>query len=284
MKPILAAAALMGLGLCLLANGAQAHVTIHPSQAPAGETFVGAFRVGHGCAGGATTALRIEFPPEVAGVKPQPKAGWTVEIDSEPQPGSTARRVNAITWKGRLPDDQFDDFTVMARAPDAPGPLYFNAIQSCDGVVERWTERPAAGQSGRDLRHPAPVLLLTAASSPPRPAPHASAAADRLLPAGVKAVDGALFTSAGAPLFIFKMDTMVGMSHCEGECAKDWPPLLAPKAAKPPSEWNFVQREDGSLQWAFRDHPLYTTRKSGDDLRTALSPQGVWAPASVPPK
>lgn len=286
-----------------LAGAAQAHVVLNPPEAPAGAGYTGAFRVGHGCAGAATTSLRVEFPPETTGVKPQAKAGWAVEIEREPLAmpvgGEGGRlvseRVKAVTWRGKLPDDEFDEFAVTLRTPAAPGPLYFTAVQACDTVVESWKDRPAPGQTSKDLARPAPMLrfVASASGSPPaspaprppaskvRPASKASASAAPAIPAEVKLVDGALVTASGAPLYVFKHDTMVGMSHCEGECATAWPPLLAPAAAKAPKDWSKVPRMDGSEQWAVQDHPLYTSTRTGDALKEAVGAEGSWTPARV---
>ena len=81
------------------------------------------------------------------------------------------------------------------------------------------------------------------------------------LPKGVKTVDGALVTASGAQLYVFKNDTMVGMSHCSGDCAKAWPPLVAPAHAKAVKDWTKVDRGEGVQQWALQDHPLYTAAR-----------------------
>ena len=78
------------------------------------------------------------------------------------------------------------------------------------------------------------------------------------MPAGVKIVDGALADASGKPLYTWDIDTMVGMSHCEGDCAAMWPPLKAAKGAKPIGDWATISREDGSLQWTYKTKPLYT--------------------------
>jgi predicted lipoprotein with Yx(FWY)xxD motif len=78
------------------------------------------------------------------------------------------------------------------------------------------------------------------------------------MPAGVHTANGALADASGKPLYTFVMDTMVGMSHCSGKCAVAWPPLAAAADAKPMGDWTVITREDGSLQWAYHDKPLYT--------------------------
>ncbi|HEX4179215.1 MAG TPA: YcnI family protein [Caulobacteraceae bacterium] len=155
----------VGCATLFAAAPALAHVTLADTKASPNAYFVSAFRVGHGCAGSATTALRVEFPETLLVVKPQPKPGWTVEIEraplSPPRPGEGGKpvteRIKAITWRGGpLPDDEFDAFGFMAKLPAEPGKLYFPAIQTCVQGEARWVEIPAA--SGARLSHPAPML------------------------------------------------------------------------------------------------------------------------------
>ena len=154
-------------------GAAQAHVTFGPGQAPSGGYYIGALRVTHGCAGAATIALRVEIPPGVTTAKPQPKSGWTLSEEREPlaQPirsesGTLAHdRLKSVTWRGRLPDDQFETFGLMLKAPAAPGPLYFPAVQTCETGETRWTDIPASGQAWHDVAHPAPVLTITPAEA-----------------------------------------------------------------------------------------------------------------------
>lgn len=164
---LLSAAAILGATAAV----AQAHVTFAPAQATAGGYYVGELRVTHGCAGAATTALRVEIPPGIVAAKPQPKPGWTLEVEREPlarpvrgESGALLRdRVKAVTWRGRLPDDEFDTFGLMLRPPAAPGPLYFPTVQTCGAAETRWTDIPAPGQAWRDAPHPAPTLTITPA-------------------------------------------------------------------------------------------------------------------------
>jgi predicted lipoprotein with Yx(FWY)xxD motif len=78
------------------------------------------------------------------------------------------------------------------------------------------------------------------------------------LPKGVQVANGALADAAGKPLYTWDHDTMAGMSHCEDDCAKMWPPLKAPAGSKPSGDWAPIRREDGSLQWTYKTKPLYT--------------------------
>jgi predicted lipoprotein with Yx(FWY)xxD motif len=80
-------------------------------------------------------------------------------------------------------------------------------------------------------------------------------------PKGVQVLADGFADATGRPLYTFDFDTMVGMSHCEGDCARMWPPLIAPKAARPLGDWTLVTREDGQKQWAYKTKPLYTYEK-----------------------
>ena len=74
-------------------------------------------------------------------------------------------------------------------------------------------------------------------------------------------------------------------------CSRIWPPALAPDGAEEVGKWTLVEREDGSLQWAYDGYPLYTShldKKPGDVLGgTRISSGGdggvVRVPVSPPP-
>src|SRR5687768_1749463 len=60
-----------------LSPAAWGHVTIDPKEAPPGSYAKLTFRVPHGCAGSATTKVRVLIPEGVTSVKPQVHPGWT---------------------------------------------------------------------------------------------------------------------------------------------------------------------------------------------------------------
>jgi predicted lipoprotein with Yx(FWY)xxD motif len=81
------------------------------------------------------------------------------------------------------------------------------------------------------------------------------------MPPGVHMAGGGMVDGQGRALYTFKWDTMKGMSHCEGGCAKAWPPFIAAPDAKPFGDWTIIERDDGSHQWAYKDKPLYVFAK-----------------------
>jgi predicted lipoprotein with Yx(FWY)xxD motif len=73
--------------------------------------------------------------------------------------------------------------------------------------------------------------------------------------------DGKMMT-----LYTFDKD-QPGKSNCNGMCADNWPPLMAPADAKANGDWSIVARDDGTKQWAYKGHPLYgwvKDQKPGD--------------------
>ena len=101
-----------------------------PAQAQPGSYFRTALRVGHGCDGQATTAIRVRFPAGIVSASPQAKTGWQIGIErrklEKPVAGAhgkmTDSEVSAVSWShGILPADQFDDFGLVVVIPQTPG-------------------------------------------------------------------------------------------------------------------------------------------------------------------
>jgi periplasmic copper chaperone A len=164
--------AFLAAAAALLAHGAaHAHVTANPNEAPAGAYFRTSLRVGHGCSGSPTIAVRVKIPDGVASVRPQVKPGWTLDIKMrklekpvEIGHGRTiTETVDEIAWRGGpLLDAHFDEFGLSMRMPAQPKQtLYFPVVQECEKGVHRWIEIPAAGQKRDDLKEPAPHVTLT---------------------------------------------------------------------------------------------------------------------------
>lgn len=161
--------------LALLTQSAAAHVVLAEPEAQPNAYYAGEFRVSHGCGDSPTVAFRIEIPDGINTARPQPKPGWEIEIERQTLPapiaseyGEITERVSAITWRGRLPADQFDAFGLLVKLPNRSGPLYFRALQTCETGGRAWIDVPVAGQSRHDLLNPAPVLTMRA---PPRTPP-----------------------------------------------------------------------------------------------------------------
>ncbi|MGG4659432.1 hypothetical protein ACLPJF_14550 [Pseudomonas vlassakiae] len=58
-------------------------------------------------------------------------------------------------------------------------------------------------------------------------------------------------------LYTFDKDAG-GTSMCNGDCAKNWPPLMVKEGEKAEGKWTQIKRDDGKMQWAYDGKPLYT--------------------------
>ena len=63
----------------------------------------------------------------------------------------------------------------------------------------------------------------------------------------------------GHTLFSYAKDDAKN-ARCIGECAVEFPPLLALKGAKPTGDWTLLRRAEG-MQWVYQGHPLYSWTK-----------------------
>lgn len=149
---------------------AGAHVTLETPQAPGGTGYKAVFRISHGCSGSPTTRVAVQLPPGVLTARPQPKAGWTLELRKErlaepvpgPHGGTIEEAVAEIVWSGgALPDEFYDEFVVLLRLPqtDAERMLAFPVVQDCESGSHRWTAVPEGGGDPA-ATGPAPLLRL----------------------------------------------------------------------------------------------------------------------------
>ncbi|MDB5416216.1 MAG: nuclear export factor [Rubritepida sp.] len=156
--------------LLVAASPAAAHVVLDVAEAPAGSYSRIAFRVGHGCAGAATTAIEVTLPEGVTMARPMPKTGWEIAIEmraiARPVPGAhglVREAAGSIAWRGGpLPDAQYDEFVMLIGTPDRAGEtLVFPVMQRCEGgATAGWTE--VADAAHPRPRNPAPTLRLGA--------------------------------------------------------------------------------------------------------------------------
>lgn len=150
---------------------AQAHTTISPRQAASDSYQRLSFNVTHGCDGSATTEVILQLPEALAGARPMPKPGWTVdtEVRDLDQPyqshGKEIRRdVRVVRWRGHLPDAHYDEFVIMVKLWSKAGPVAIPVTQICETGRMDWNE--LRDGSGAKLNFPAPVLDIGPGQSP----------------------------------------------------------------------------------------------------------------------
>ncbi|WP_027579186.1 DUF1775 domain-containing protein [Bradyrhizobium sp. Ai1a-2] len=158
-----------------IAGPASAHVTLESKQAAVGSYYKAVFAVPHGCAGSATTKIRVQIPEGVLAAKPMPKAGWNVEVikgkyarEYDYQGTKVAEGAKEVVWSGgKLLDHNYDEFVISTFLTDTLQPnttLYFPLVQECEQGVSRWIDIPAGGPDGQDhgSKSPAPGVKLIA--------------------------------------------------------------------------------------------------------------------------
>jgi periplasmic copper chaperone A len=152
-----------------LAPAAAAHVTLQPSEAPAGGFTRLDVRVPNKRDNASTTKVVVQMPPGFLSVSTEPVPGWDAELTmrelDEPveQFGEqVTEEVGRITFTAdgeasAIQPGQFQDFGLSLAVPEGrPGSmLTFKALQTySNGDVVRWIGPP-------DSEEPAPQVELT---------------------------------------------------------------------------------------------------------------------------
>lgn len=169
--------------LCLSAGLANAHSSLDQSEAKAGSFYKATFRIPHGCDGKATTEVKVELPEGFVSAQPQVKAGWTIETTKGDYAKSYKVHGKDVTsgikevrfTEGNLPGEFYDEFTVVGQLAkfDKDTTLSFPVTQICGSDASvAWTEIAKDGQNPHELEHPAPQLLVLAATGADEHAGH----------------------------------------------------------------------------------------------------------------
>ncbi len=170
MKKIAACALWISAGIAFMP--ASAHVVLEYQVAPAGASYKASFKVGHGCGASPTRQVAVDIPAGMRGARPMPKPGWTLDVQREKlaQPYTSHGRsitedVVRITWTAKtaqdmLPSAHYDEFVLVAQAPEQAGTVYWPVRQACAEGSNDWVEVPKAGQKLSDLKSPAAALEI----------------------------------------------------------------------------------------------------------------------------
>ena len=152
-----------------LAPTAAAHVTLQPSEAPAGGFTRLDVRVPNERDNAGTTKVEVQMPPGFLSVSYEPEPGWDGEVTmrqlDEPVEEFGERvteEVDRITFTAQgeanaIQPGEFRDFGLSLRVPEGrPGSmLTFRSLQTySNGEVVRWIGPP-------DSEEPAPQVELT---------------------------------------------------------------------------------------------------------------------------
>lgn len=151
-----------------------AHSTFVNDTATEESSFVAALQVPHGCTGGlATTEVQVKLPEGFISAKPQPKAGWELEVikgDYQKTYSNHGKDIKdgpvEFKWKnGNLPDEFYDTFVFQGKISgvEAGNELPFKVTQLCgDKGTVVWDQVAEKGADAHSLANPAPVLKVVA--------------------------------------------------------------------------------------------------------------------------
>lgn len=114
------------------------------------------------------------------------------------------------------------------------------------------------------------------ADSSPQTAPTQYVAANSRSHVRTTSAGDVMTTPEGMTVYIYDNEA-TGSASCYGDCAEDWPPVIAPGGAKPFGNLSIVERIDGTRQWAFRGKPLhlYHEDKAPGDAK-GENKDGLW--------
>jgi periplasmic copper chaperone A len=165
------------IALWTCAGSSFSHITLEQQSADINTTTKAVLRVGHGCEGMPTAALRVQLPEGFSGAKPMPKAGWTLTTvrsklakPYDDHGKSITEDVSEITWTANskevyLTDGQYDEFVLRGKTPATAGAIWFKVTQLCkegDKTGQNpWVDIPATGISTKGMKFPAALLNVT---------------------------------------------------------------------------------------------------------------------------
>ena len=164
---------------------ADAHVTVQPKEAPAGEFTRLDVRVPNEEDDAGTTKVQVQMPPGFAFVSTEPVPGWKAEIKkqklSKPIDAGhgekISEQVSQVTWTGDgktgiVKPGEFQDFGLSVGVPDdKPGTkLTFKALQTYQGgQVVRWIGPPEADKPAAQVTLTKPETEEAADITPASP-------------------------------------------------------------------------------------------------------------------
>jgi predicted lipoprotein with Yx(FWY)xxD motif len=91
---------------------------------------------------------------------------------------------------------------------------------------------------------------------------------------GKATCDGTIYKETAGYMSPYPPGFLLPELETRKSCEALWPPFLAPADAQPVGKWSIVKRTNGDSQWAYDDHPVYTSykdHKKGDVLGGSVS-------------
>jgi uncharacterized protein YcnI len=148
---------------------AQAHLSIHPNEVPAGSFATLDIRVPNETIGANVRKVEVTMPPGILDVSTGYTPGWSVKVTKaklakpvQTSSGPVTERVREVVWKGtgnlgKIPSGQFLRFPITIEIPGKAGEnLTFETVEFYEKNLVRWIGPPGSG-------NPAPRIVVTPA-------------------------------------------------------------------------------------------------------------------------
>ena len=167
------------VGLAITAAPAAAHIQVRPALVAPGDPVLFQLVVPNE-KDAHTVEVTLQVPKDVLPFSFEEPAGWkrTNQLASD-------QSIETVTWKGKLEQDGFAQFSFLASTPEQEGDITWKAIQSYDdGSTVRWigapgSDNPAAvtkvaktalkenaGGEGKEASDPAATATATTTAAP----------------------------------------------------------------------------------------------------------------------
>jgi periplasmic copper chaperone A len=168
------------LAIIMPTSAVFAHVTLEDKAALAGTSYKAILKIGHGCEGSPTTAVKVTIPAGFSGAKPMPKVGWKLDIKTaklavpyDNHGKQVTDDVSEITWTATskdsyLPEAHYDEFILRGGLPSkvAEGAaMWFKVLQTCEKGANDWAQIPTSGIDTKGLNSPAALLEIIPSGS-----------------------------------------------------------------------------------------------------------------------
>jgi uncharacterized protein YcnI len=139
--------------LALAAAPASAHIQVRPTVAAPGDPVLFELIVPNE-KDAKTVEVTLQVPKDVLPFSFEEPAGWTRTMKLNPD-----ESIDTVTYKGKLAQDGFAQFSFLASTPEQEGEIVWKALQRYDdGSTVRWIGAP-------DSDNPAAVTKITKAAA-----------------------------------------------------------------------------------------------------------------------
>lgn len=149
LKKVSASLAIAVVSAFVVSGVASAHVVVKPGEVETAARQVFTIGVPNESETASVVGVRLVIPEGLESVRPNTKAGWTVEVKKTGE-GENAKVTELVWTGGTVPVDQRDEFLFQGKAPAKTGELKWKAYETySDGTTVAWEEEPSEKEDSK---------------------------------------------------------------------------------------------------------------------------------------